>query len=150
MNFEFDYYAILGVSKKASQKEIETAWKNFQTTSYNTISPWQRLQKSDAYKVLSDEKLRLEYDNFREKRVNKITRDKKKTIKIYEKIKCYFLKNTLVCTFSFILFVVISVTIYQQLTIMKLGKQISNLEYEISDLEHQIQSLDAKMMWKRF
>lgn len=83
MNFNFDYYAILGLSEGATEKQIEEAYTKFKDTEYETASQWQRKQKEEAYNVLKDKKTKEEYDDYRKKQGDTIqatvvVNDKKK------------------------------------------------------------------------
>lgn len=68
MNYNFDYYAILGVKENATQQQIEEAYANFKEQEYKTASQWQRKQKEEAYNVLSNTETKAEYDSFRKKK----------------------------------------------------------------------------------
>ena len=65
-----DYYAILGVSKDASQQEIKKAFRKLARDSHpdanNANSDTQFKQINKAYEVLSDKDTRKEYDHTRE------------------------------------------------------------------------------------
>ncbi len=69
---EKDYYAVLGVSKGASQAEIKKAYrklaqKHHPDTNAGDVKAEEKFKEiSGAYDVLSDSKKRAEYDGFRQ------------------------------------------------------------------------------------
>ncbi len=69
---EKDYYAELGVSKDASQKEIKKAFRSLARTFHPDNNPADEAAEArfkeinEAYETLSDEEVRKEYDHARE------------------------------------------------------------------------------------
>jgi molecular chaperone DnaJ len=69
--FEKDYYAVLGVSKDASAKEISKAYKKLARQSHPDANPGDKSAEerfkeiSAAYDVVGDEAKRAEYDEVR-------------------------------------------------------------------------------------
>jgi molecular chaperone DnaJ len=69
---EKDYYALLGVAKNASQKEIRKAYRSLAQKNHPDANPGDKSAEerfkeiSAAYDVLGDEKKRKEYDRVRE------------------------------------------------------------------------------------
>lgn len=65
-----DYYAILGVDKKADEKAIKSAYRKLARKYHPDVNPGNKeaeekfKQVSEAYEVLSDEKKRKLYDQF--------------------------------------------------------------------------------------
>lgn len=71
MNYR-DYYAILGVSKDASEKEIKQAYRRLARKYHPDVNPGNKEAEekfkeiSEAYEVLSDKEKRAKYDRFGE------------------------------------------------------------------------------------
>jgi chaperone protein DnaJ len=65
-----DYYAILGVGKKAEEKEIKSAYRKLARKYHPDVNPGNKeaeakfKQVSEAYEVLSDERKRKLYDQY--------------------------------------------------------------------------------------
>lgn len=65
--FEKDYYAILGVAKSASAKEITSAYRKLALEYHPDVNPSDEAKErmpliNEAYSVLGDAKLRREFD----------------------------------------------------------------------------------------
>ncbi len=69
MNYK-DYYAILGVKKDATEKEIKQAYRKLARQYHPDVNPGNKeaeekfKEVSEAYEVLSDKEKRAKYDNF--------------------------------------------------------------------------------------
>lgn len=69
MNYNFDYYAILGVNENATPQQIEEAYTTFKEQDQKNASQWQRKQKEEAHTVLSNTETKAEYDSFRKQKI---------------------------------------------------------------------------------
>ena len=65
-----DYYAILGVSRNASEKEIKQAYRRLARKYHPDVNPGDKAaeakfkEMSEAYEVLSDPEKRKKYDRY--------------------------------------------------------------------------------------
>ena len=137
MNFEFNYYEILGVQPNANKDEIKKAYDAFKKDKYEKASKWQRSQVEEAYKVLSDNKLKEEYDAHRANKGKEPTKGngKRKDLnKILKKIKEYAINNKVVC-------VLIGCVLILGVMNICLMHRASSLQSKLHDVEYEMRSI---------
>lgn len=132
MNFEFNYYDILGVPMNANEDDIKKAYNTFKNEKQEQLSKWQRSQIEEAYKVLCDKKLKEEYDAYRSNKDKEIAKNTKKDIKKkIQKIKEYLLNNKVICVLIGSVVLLGGMNVYQVNRMSSLQLQLSYMEYEL-------------------
>ena len=145
MNFEFNYYEILGVQPNASEEEIKKAYDAFKQEKHAKASKWQRSQVEEAFKVLSDKKLKEEYDAYRSNKGKETEKGPKKDAnKTLQKIKEYALNNKVVCALIGCVILLGWMNAYQMNRANSLQSKLNDIEYSVERMQYsKISSLES-------
>ena len=136
MDFEFNYYDILGVSLNANEDDIKKAYNTFKKEKQEQASKWQRSRIEEAYKVLCDKKLKEEYDAYRSNKDKEIAKSKKASIKHFKKIKEYALNNKVICALIGSVILLGGMNVYQMDRMSSLQSKLNYMEYEMRSITY--------------
>lgn len=145
MNFEFNYYEILGVQPESTLEDVKKAYDTFKQEKYKNASKWQRSQVEEAYKVLSDKELKEEYDAYRANKGKETSKNEGKNTKnSFQKIKGYVVNNKIVCALIGCVILLGGMNICQMSRTTSLQSKLNSVESELERIRYsKISSLES-------